>query len=96
LNSGFDQEAMMKDSLERASSPNFNFRSYLEKAYVHPVFKGDGNDDDYEQYLSENQEADAENVLVPTRRHSRRNSPAVSRAASPALSEEVQSVEHRV
>ncbi|KAI9395623.1 hypothetical protein POPTR_004G006100v4 [Populus trichocarpa] len=90
------QEAMMKDSLERASSPNFNFRSYLEKAYVHPVFKGDGNDDDYEQYLSENQEADAENVLVPTRRHSRRNSPAVSRAASPALSEEVQSVEHRV
>jgi lysine-specific demethylase 3 len=63
---------------------------------VHPVFKGDGNDDDYEQYLSENQEDDAENVLVPTRRHSRRNSPAVSRAASPALSEEVQSVEHRV
>ena len=83
----------MKDSLEQASSPNFNLKPYLEKAYVHPVFKGDDSDDDYEQCLSENQEADAENVLVPTRRQSQRNSPAVSRAASPALSEEVRTVE---
>lgn len=30
----------MKDTLERATEPNLNLRTYLQDAYVHPVFKG--------------------------------------------------------
>ncbi|KAF9672109.1 hypothetical protein SADUNF_Sadunf11G0006500 [Salix dunnii] len=30
------QEAMMKDTLERARDPNFNLRAYLQDAYIHP------------------------------------------------------------
>ncbi|KAJ6431850.1 hypothetical protein OIU84_019178 [Salix udensis] len=37
---------MMKDTLERARDPNFNMKTYLQSAYVHPVFKGDNEDDD--------------------------------------------------
>ncbi|KAL0328759.1 UNVERIFIED_CONTAM: Calcium permeable stress-gated cation channel 1 [Sesamum calycinum] len=42
------QEAMMKDTLERAREPNLNLKSYLRYAYIHPVFKNDedGRDDD--------------------------------------------------
>lgn len=31
---------MVKDTLERATEPNLNLRTYLKDAYVHPVFKG--------------------------------------------------------
>ncbi|CAK7351481.1 unnamed protein product [Dovyalis caffra] len=86
------QEAMMKDTLERATYPHFNLRSYLQKAYVHPVFKDD-DDDDYDESLSENLESDSEGVLVPTRRQSQRNSPAVSRGTSLALPDEVKHAE---
>ncbi|KAE8672097.1 CSC1-like protein [Hibiscus syriacus] len=34
------QEAMIKDTLERATEPNFNLKAYLKDAYIHPVFKG--------------------------------------------------------
>ncbi|KAE8666914.1 hypothetical protein F3Y22_tig00112471pilonHSYRG00011 [Hibiscus syriacus] len=34
------QEAMIKDTLERATEPNFNLKAYLKDAYKHPVFKG--------------------------------------------------------
>ncbi|KAL1143000.1 hypothetical protein V6Z11_A11G132600 [Gossypium hirsutum] len=34
------QDAMTKDTLERATEPNLNLRAYLKDAYVHPVFKG--------------------------------------------------------
>ncbi|XP_071738262.1 CSC1-like protein At4g02900 [Rutidosis leptorrhynchoides] len=34
------EDAMKKDTLERATEPNLNLKVYLEDAYVHPVFKG--------------------------------------------------------
>lgn len=37
------QDAMMKDTLERANEPNLYLKGYLQNAYVHPVFK-DGED----------------------------------------------------
>lgn len=79
------QEAMMKDTLERAREPSLNLKGYLQNAYVHPVFKGGDNDDEYEQ-VSQNWEQ--ENVLVPTKRQSRRNTPVpskISGASSPSL-----------
>ncbi|KAL3827916.1 hypothetical protein ACJIZ3_016718 [Penstemon smallii] len=33
------QEAMKKDTEERATDPNLNLKAYLQDAYVHPVFK---------------------------------------------------------
>ncbi|KAL0012287.1 hypothetical protein SO802_007395 [Lithocarpus litseifolius] len=61
------QEAMMKDTLERAKEPNLNLKGYLQNAYVHPVFKaseheedGEINDDRWEN----------ESVIVPTKRQS--------------------------
>ncbi|KAM3382437.1 CSC1-like protein isoform X1 [Capsicum galapagoense] len=34
------QDAMVKDTLERATEPTLNLKAYLKDAYVHPVFKG--------------------------------------------------------
>ncbi|KAL8143745.1 hypothetical protein V2J09_016777 [Rumex salicifolius] len=34
------QEAMVKDTLERAVEPQLNLRAYLQDAYVHPMFNG--------------------------------------------------------
>ncbi|KDP21496.1 hypothetical protein JCGZ_21967 [Jatropha curcas] len=34
------QEAMVRDTLERATDPNLNLKLYLQDAYIHPVFKG--------------------------------------------------------
>ncbi|KAL8232839.1 hypothetical protein R6Q57_002617 [Mikania cordata] len=33
------EDAMKKDTLERATEPNLNLKLYLQDAYVHPVFK---------------------------------------------------------
>ncbi|WCJ21495.1 ERD (early-responsive to dehydration stress) family protein [Euphorbia peplus] len=33
------QNAMIRDTLERATDPNLNLRIYLQDAYTHPVFK---------------------------------------------------------
>ncbi|KAL1567769.1 Calcium permeable stress-gated cation channel 1 [Salvia divinorum] len=33
------QEAMRKDMLERATEPSLDLKSYLQSAYIHPVFK---------------------------------------------------------
>ncbi|KAK9681497.1 hypothetical protein RND81_10G007100 [Saponaria officinalis] len=71
------QEAMMKDTLERARDPNFNLKGYLQTAYIHPMFKNDDEDDEtFENKL------EMENVLVPTKRSSRRNTPAPSKMSS--------------
>ncbi|KAF3443437.1 hypothetical protein FNV43_RR13119 [Rhamnella rubrinervis] len=70
------QEAMMKDTLERASEPNLNLRGFLQNAYIHPVFIGedeDGSDISMEELKQEQQ------VLVPTKRLSRRNTPLPSK-----------------
>lgn len=34
------QDAMIKDTRERANKPNLNLKAYLEDAYVHPALKG--------------------------------------------------------
>ncbi|GFQ08373.1 protein osca1 [Phtheirospermum japonicum] len=68
------QEAMMKDTLERAREPNLNLKGYLQYAYVHPVFKDDEDDDD--------EDFDGKldgSVIVPTKRQSRRNTPIPSK-----------------
>ena len=78
----------MKDTLERAREPNLNLKSYLHDANVHPVFKGD---DDEEEDFSYKLEHD-ESVLVPTKRQSRRNTPVPSKmsgGSSPSLPEAV-------
>ncbi|CAA3015637.1 calcium permeable stress-gated cation channel 1-like isoform X1 [Olea europaea subsp. europaea] len=73
------QEAMNKDTLERARDPNLNLKSYLQNAYVHPVFKNEEEDEDAHEKF--------ESVIVPTKRQSRRNTPApskISGASSPS------------
>ncbi|KAJ0018243.1 hypothetical protein Pint_09802 [Pistacia integerrima] len=40
------QEAMMKDTFQRAMEPNLNVKDYLRKAYIHPVFKTADEDED--------------------------------------------------
>ncbi|KAK7260700.1 hypothetical protein RIF29_26960 [Crotalaria pallida] len=83
------QEAMMKDTLERATEPNLNLKGYLKNAYVHPVFK-DSIDDDDDDDLS--QKWETESVTVPTKRQSRRNTPLPSRingASSPSLPDSI-------
>ncbi|XP_047320363.1 protein OSCA1-like [Impatiens glandulifera] len=83
------QEAMMKDTLERVREPNINLKGYLENAYLHPIFKG--GDDDDEDVESDDiiEKWDQESVIVPTKRQSRKNTPAPSKMSgysSPSLS----------
>lgn len=70
------QEAMMKDTLERAREPNLNLKGFLQNAYIHPVFKG-GDESESDDAASE--ELDDEPKLVPTKRQSRRNTPLPSK-----------------
>ncbi|KAK9051800.1 hypothetical protein SSX86_028428 [Deinandra increscens subsp. villosa] len=84
------QEAMMKDTLERAREPNLNLKGYLENAYLPPIFKeaeSDSDDDDDE--MGDKKWA-KDNTLVATKRVSRRNTPVpskVSNGSSPNLEE---------
>jgi hypothetical protein len=66
---------MRKDTLERAREPGFDLKTYLADAYIHPVFKGDDDDEKF----SMGDEGEAEQVLVATKRQSRRNTPVPSR-----------------
>ncbi|XP_059302694.1 CSC1-like protein At4g02900 [Lycium ferocissimum] len=34
------QDAVVKDTVERTTEPNFNLKEYLQDAYLHPVLKG--------------------------------------------------------
>ncbi|XP_062212567.1 calcium permeable stress-gated cation channel 1-like [Phragmites australis] len=80
------QEAMKKDTLERAREPGFDLKGYLMNAYIHPVFKGDDDD----EIFSVADEPEAEQVLVATKRQSRRNTPVPSKyngSESPSLPE---------
>ncbi|KAF5176799.1 calcium permeable stress-gated cation channel, partial [Thalictrum thalictroides] len=79
------QEAMMKDTLERAKEPNLNLKGYLQNAYIHPVFRGEDDDENYEITTEWEQEG-----LVPTKRQSRKNTPLPSKysgSSSPSLPE---------
>ncbi|MED6187349.1 Calcium permeable stress-gated cation channel 1 [Stylosanthes scabra] len=77
------QEAMMKDTLEKATEPNLNLKGYLHNAYIHPVFKDSMDDEDVDDdTLSNNWETET----VRTKRHSQRHTPLPSRisgASSP-------------
>ncbi|KAI3948229.1 hypothetical protein MKX01_014828 [Papaver californicum] len=72
------QDAMVKDTLERATEPNLNLRAYLQDAYIHPVFK-----DDVSEKASAYDEEE-NNILVPTKRTSQRSTPAQSKYDSEA------------
>ncbi|KAL8167195.1 hypothetical protein V2J09_008694 [Rumex salicifolius] len=61
------QEAMRKDTLERVKEPSLNLKSYLQDAYVHPVFKQDDKESDSE---AGPEEWDPQPALVPTKRQS--------------------------
>lgn len=84
------QEAMMKDTLERAREPNLNVKGYLQNAYIHPVFKeADDEDDEDDDFITK---LENEAVLVPTKRQSRRNTPVpskMSNGSSPSLPDAV-------
>ncbi|XP_058082779.1 CSC1-like protein At4g02900 isoform X1 [Magnolia sinica] len=75
------QDAMVKDTLERATEPTFNLKAYLQDAYVHPVFK----DGYFERPTAIDEEES--NPLVPTKRQSYRSTPAVSKYGSEISSE---------
>lgn len=86
----FFQEAMMKDTLERAREPNLNLKGFLQDAYIHPVFKkGDDSESD-----AASEDSDQGPNLVPTKRQSRRNTPLPSKhsggSSSSLLPEAVQ------
>ncbi|CAL4975973.1 unnamed protein product [Urochloa decumbens] len=79
-------QAMKKDTLERARDPGFDLKGYLINAYIHPVFKGDDDDEKF----SIADEPEVEQVLVATKRQSRRNTPVPSKyngSESPSLPE---------
>ncbi|KAL3614973.1 Calcium permeable stress-gated cation channel 1 [Castilleja foliolosa] len=78
------QEAMMKDTLERTREPNLNLKTYLQYAYIHPVFKNDDKDDEDDD--DNTNEKIEESVLVPTKRQSRRNTPLQSKTSSGSVS----------
>ncbi|XP_021893821.1 CSC1-like protein At3g21620 [Carica papaya] len=69
------QEAMMKDTLERAKEPNLNLKGFLKEAYVHPVFK-DVNDNNSD---AGSEDSEHEPKLVATKRQSRKNTPLPSK-----------------
>lgn len=82
------QEAMRKDTLEHAREPHLNLKAYLQNAYIHPIFKGEDEDEDDEKI-----EKLEETELVPTKRQSRRNTPAPSKmsgGSSPSLPDVIQ------
>lgn len=80
---------MVKDTLERAREPNLNLKEYLKKAYIHPVFKGE----DEENYGDKDEWG--QDSVVPTKRQSRRNTPTASKisgSSSPLLPEDIDNV----
>ncbi|GAB2233795.1 hypothetical protein Droror1_Dr00003024 [Drosera rotundifolia] len=66
------QEAVMKDTLEQVRDPSFNMKSYLQNAYIHPVFKDDDDGVDGEPNGTAFKEIDGGPELVRTKRQSRR------------------------
>ncbi|CAD5183148.1 unnamed protein product [Musa acuminata subsp. malaccensis] len=74
------QDAMVKDTLERATEPHLNLRAYLQDAYVHPDFHSE--DVEHPMIIEEEN-----NTLVPTIRTSRRSTPGESKYNSEVGSE---------
>lgn len=79
----------MKDTLDQAREPNFDLKSYLFKAYIHPMFKAVDDEDK----SSTDDEWEVDSALVPTKRQSRRNTPAPSKfsgSSSPSVPDAIQ------
>lgn len=62
---------MVKDTLERTKEPNLNLKTFLQNAYVHPVFKAADNVKD--EMVVEEPRADQTPDLVATKRSSKRH-----------------------
>ncbi|OMO89255.1 hypothetical protein CCACVL1_07963 [Corchorus capsularis] len=76
------QEAMMKDTLERAREPNLNLKEFLNSAYSHPVFKSaEESESDINM-----EELEPEPVLIPTKRTSRKSTPLPSKKSGSSVS----------
>lgn len=71
------QDAMIKDTLERATEPQLDLKAYLKDAYIHPVFKGG------EVELMDFDDEDDDNHIVATKRTSRKGSQVGTREGSP-------------
>ncbi|XP_010430277.1 PREDICTED: CSC1-like protein At1g62320 [Camelina sativa] len=81
------QEAMIKDTLERAREPNMNLKGFLQNAYIHPVFKDEEfEDDQFDEGLTEDSD-DEDCVVVPTKRHRPRRKTVASSNVSGGLSQ---------
>ncbi|KAJ0909974.1 putative calcium-dependent channel, 7TM region phosphate [Helianthus annuus] len=72
------QDAMIKDTLERATEPQLDLKAYLKDAYMHPVFKGGEV-----AMMDVEEEDDDDHYLVATKRSSRRGSQAGTQEGSP-------------
>ncbi|KAG9149815.1 hypothetical protein Leryth_023640 [Lithospermum erythrorhizon] len=70
------QDAMVKDTLERATEPIFNLKAYLQDAYVHPVFKSVEDEEPLDLDDEDNES------IIATKRNSRLNSKSASKPAS--------------
>ncbi|MBA0741774.1 hypothetical protein Gogos_014902 [Gossypium gossypioides] len=77
------QEAMMKDTLERAKEANLNLKGFLQNAYIHPVFKSADDGDSESESESEWERSPA---LVATKRTSKRFAPMPSKDGGSLLS----------
>ena len=69
---------MRKDTLERATDPTLNLRTYLRDAYLHPIFKGG------DEYCTPPSDEEEGIPLVSTKRTSQRGSKVTSLASSDA------------
>lgn len=74
---------MMKDTLERAREPNLNLKGYLQNAYVPPIFKeAESDSDDEDDDDLDDKQWQKDNVLVVTKRQSRKNTPVPSKMSA--------------
>ncbi|KAL1827383.1 hypothetical protein ACET3Z_005795 [Daucus carota] len=70
------QDAMIKDTLEKAREPDLNLKAFLEDAYIHPIFKGGV----YEKPIMDEESYP---IIVATKRNSRVGSKVGSSEDSP-------------
>ncbi|KAH0717060.1 hypothetical protein KY285_013091 [Solanum tuberosum] len=82
------QEAKRKDTIEQAKESKLNLKYYLQNAYLHPVFRGDDEDDNEEDLNDKLESNDV--VLIPMKRQSRGNTAAPSRISGASQEEMLQ------
>ncbi|KAH7388064.1 hypothetical protein KP509_16G055700 [Ceratopteris richardii] len=70
------EEAMAKDTRERAMEPNFSVKNYLQATYLPPALQIE--EEDEENVISREDKWSEGPPLVPTKRSSRANTPAPS------------------